>query len=213
MKPYYEHAGITLYHADCREVLPSLVVAAVVTDPPYGLGSRWLGGGGGGRSSWRFDPAEARAWDAAVVSDLGGLLVRSESIVWGGHLYGLPQSRGWLVWDKKQNDSFTTGQAELAWTNLDMPIRVFRFAQCEQASEGYKYHPTQKPLRLMSWCLKWVNEGTVCDPFAGSGTTLVAAKNLGRRAIGIEIDERYCEIAAKRLAQEVLPFRGRDAFA
>ena len=93
----------------------------------------------------------------------------------------------------------------MAWTNLDRPTRVFRFAQCEQANEGPKSHPTQKPLNLMLWCLKWVTAQTILDPFMGSGTTLVAAKNIGRKAIGIEIEERYCEIAAQRLSQEVLP--------
>ncbi len=67
-------------------------------------------------------------------------------------------------------------------------------------------HPTQKPYALMAWCMKWIKAQSILDPFMGSGTTLVAAKNLGRKAIGIEIEERYCEIAAKRLAQEVMAF-------
>lgn len=210
MRPYYSHAGITIYHGDCREILPTLPkVDAVITDPPYGLGDKWQGGGGSGKSSWRFNPDEARSWDGKTVDGLEDLLAPfSQVIVWGGNYYNFPASRCWLVWDKKQNDEWTTGQCELAWTNLDRTVRAFRFAQCEQASEGVKSHPTQKPYALMAWCLKWVTAKSILDPFMGSGTTLVAAKNLGRKAIGIEIEERYCEIAAKRLSQEVFDFGG-----
>jgi site-specific DNA-methyltransferase (adenine-specific) len=78
-------------------------------------------------------------------------------------------------------------------------------AQCEYANEPH-FHPTQKPDSLIQWCYKFLPDGLVLDPFMGSGTTLVAAKNLGRKAIGIEIEERYCEIAARRLGQEVFEF-------
>jgi len=92
-------------------------------------------------------------------------------------------------------------EAELAWTTRDNVIRVF---DCRR-SDPDREHPTQKPLDLMRWCLGFFPEAqTVLDPFMGSGTTLRAAKDLGRKAIGIEIEERYCEIAAKRMAQEVL---------
>ena len=206
MKPYYERGGVTIYHGDCRDVLPGLAFDAVLTDPPYGLGDLWNGGGGSAGSSWRFDPAEAKSWDAASVDGLVQLVSSAapEVVIWGGNYYPLPPSRGWLVWDKKQNDSFTTGQAELAWTNLNRTTRVFRFAQCELATEGPKLHPTQKPLALMRWCLKWLSGSVIVDPFAGSGTTLRAAMDIGLSAIGIEIEERYCEIAASRLAQGVL---------
>ena len=206
MKPYYEKDGIVIYHGDCREILPSIErPPVIVTDPPYGLGDKWTGGGGSGKTSWKFDPSEAKGWDGKTVDFVEQLpSLCDQLIVWGGNYYPLPPMRCWLVWDKKVPDTFTTGQAELAWTNLDRPTRVFRMAQCEQANEGPKYHPTQKPLALILWCMKWVGDGLVLDPFMGSGTTLRAAKDLGRRAIGIEIEERYCEIAVKRLAQEVL---------
>jgi DNA modification methylase len=187
---------------DCREILPSIHAGAVVTDPPYGLGDKWQGGGGAGRSSWRFDPSEAMGWDGCTSDAVIHLPSRQRDvIIWGGNYYALPPSRCWLVWDKKQNDSWTTGQCELAWTSLDRPIRCFRFAQCEQANEGEKLHPTQKPLALMKWCLKWTDAKIIFDPFMGSATTGVAAVQMGREFIGIEKDERYFDIACRRIDQ------------
>lgn len=196
-----EHIGAaTLYLGDCRDILPTLgKVDAVVTDPPYGLGDKWQGGGGG-KSSWAFDPSEAKAWDGQTVDGVLGLTDLAETvIIWGGNYYRLPPMRCWLIWDKKQNDEWTTGQAELAWTNIDKPIRTFRFAQCEQASEGPKLHPTQKPLALMKWCFKWFEGQTILDPFMGSGTTGVAAVQMGRQFIGIEREPKYFDIACKRI--------------
>jgi site-specific DNA-methyltransferase (adenine-specific) len=199
--PYYEQDGITIWHADCREILP-VTADVLVTDPPYGLGDRWTGG----KARWPMHHGQM-GWDAVPFDGLAELIADTPAVVWGGHLYPLSISRGWLTWDKKQNDEFTSGQAELAWTTLDQPIRTFRMSQVEAYCNPRdpKFHPTQKPIALMKWCLEFFPEvRTVLDPFMGSGTTLVAAKQLGRRAIGIEIEERYCEIAAKRLAQGVL---------
>lgn len=193
-----------LWHGDCREILPLLALAdaALVTDPPYGLGDLWQGGGGSKKTSWKFDPNEAKEWDGQIVAGLEQMAVAfRESVVWGGNYYKLEPSRCWLIWDKKQNDQWTTGQAEMAWTNIDKPVRVFRFAQCEQASEGEKYHPTQKPLALMIWCLKWVKAQTVCDPFMGSGTTGVAAVEQVRSFVGIERERKYFDIACERIAR------------
>ena len=193
----------TLYLGDCREILPTIgKVDAVVTDPPYGLGDKWQGGGGSKKSSWKFDPSEAMAWDGSTVDIVPSLVnVATEAVIWGGNYYSLPPSRCWLLWDKKQNDQWTTAQAEMAWTNLDRPVRTFRFAQCEQANEGRKEHPTQKPLALMMWCLKWVDGDTILDPFMGSGTTGVACVKLGRKFIGMEIDPRYFDTACRRIEQ------------
>jgi DNA modification methylase len=127
----------------------------------------------------------------------------AQSIVWGGNYFPLPPSRGWLVWDKVVR-KFTSGHCELAWTNLNQPVRAFNLANGELATEG-KVHPTQKPIRLMQWCIPMTN-GTIADPFAGSGSTLIAARNLGRKAIGVELEERYCELVAKRLDQMCLDF-------
>ena len=117
------------------------------------------------------------------------------------HRNGRQRPVGEVERDKKQNDAWTTGQAEMAWTNLDRPVRVFRFAQCEQASEGPKYHPTQKPLALMAWCLKWIKAPTVLDPFMGSGTTGVACAMHRRGFVGIERERKYFDMACERIAQ------------
>ena len=129
-------------------------------------------------------------------------------VIWGGNYYALPPTRCWFLWDKKQNDQWTTAQAEMAWTNVDRPVRTFRMAQAEAHGGMHKEHPTQKPIELMTWCVAMTRAepATILDPFMGSGTTLRAAKDLGRKAIGIEIEERYCEIAARRMGQEVLDF-------
>ena len=208
-EPYFQQDGITIYHADCRDVLPSLAADVVLTDPPYGLSDKWVGGGGEfTKTTWKFNPSEAKSWDVlvegGVVETLASFALRV--VIWGGNNYPLPPSRCWFVWDKKQNDEWTTAQAELAWTNLDRPTRVFRMSQVEAYGNMNKQHPTQKPISLMRWCLRMLrdNRGTVLDPFMGSGTTLVAAREEGRDAVGIEVDERYCEIAAERLAQGVL---------
>jgi len=209
--PYFQRDGITIYHGDCREILPGLApVDLVLTDPPYGLGDKWAGGGGEHtRSSWRFDPSEAQSWDGDIVEGVTSLVgLAPKVVIWGGNYYPLPPARCWLLWDKKQNDRWTTAQAEMAWTNLDRPVRTFRLSQIEAHTEmGHKDHPTQKPVTLMRWCIRMarVESGTILDPFMGSGTTLRAAMDLGFSAVGVEREERYCEIAARRLDQMVLP--------
>ncbi len=185
----------TLYLGDCREILPTLgKVDAVVTDPPYGIGDKMQGGTWGAAQKY----VDFRRWD--VAPDVGWLLDvcdAGEAIVWGGNYFALPASRCWLVWDK-QNAVPTMADVEMAWTNLDrptkrmsLPVGVHSFG-----------HPTEKPLALMAWCIR-MTEGTVLDPFMGSGTTGVAAVNLGRKFIGIEIEPKYFEIACRRIADAV----------
>lgn len=113
---------------------------------------------------------------------------------------------GWLVWDKLRPDALDQSRAELAWSSCHKGVRVFthHWHGMMRASEhGENYHPTQKPVALMTWALSFT-DGTILDPYMGSGPVLVAAALAGRRAIGIEIEERYCEIAAKRLAQRAM---------
>jgi DNA modification methylase len=214
--PYYDHAGVTIYHGDCGDVISELPKAdAVITDPPYGInmaqGFRSSGrgfGGHGKRTSRRYEGD----WDRdRPPSELLLSVVNAgkKAILWGGNYFAdvLPRTCKWLVWDKQQTmPSFS--DAELAWTNLSgVAVKMFRLCGAGiMAIEKKRFHPTQKPVDLMQWCVDLSEAQTIIDPFMGSGSTLVAAKNLGRRAIGVERDERFCEVAAKRLSQEVFQF-------
>lgn len=204
MKPYYDDGQAVIYHGDCRGVLPTLAVAdLVLTDPPYGIARVWQGGAGHGWGKAREQTTSRNEWDGEPPDDETMRLVLAhgrEGVVWGGNYFRLPVSRGWLVWNKPERN-FTLAEAELAWTSRDAVIRVFD----ANRSDLGRVHPTQKPLDLMRWCLTFFPDAeTVLDPFMGSGTTLRAAKDLGRRAIGIEIEERYCELAVQRLSQGTL---------
>lgn len=192
---------VRLICADCRDVLPTLgKVDAVVTDPPYGLGDKWKGGAGGKKSSWRIPPDEAMKWDMEAPDFIPQIVAGYPAIVWGGNYFALPPARGWLVWDKKQRGTWTTGHAELAWSNIDHPIRAYSLSQVEAHSNMDKQHSAQKPIEIMTWCIGFLPDANIIlDPFMGSGTTGVAAVKLGRRFIGIEIEERYFSIACKRI--------------
>lgn len=194
---YYQDEHATIYHGDCREILPLLPKCdAIVTDPPYGIydhGGKW------GRK-------HEQQWDREAADVTGLLPLSDQVIIWGGNYFPLPPSRGWLVWHKRDSN-LSAADCELAWTSFDMNTRLI---DCTiAATNGERCgHPTQKPLRVMKWSIGFTKGETILDPFMGSGTTLRAAKDLGRRAIGIEISERYCEIAAQRMRQMVLGFTG-----
>jgi len=229
VKPYYEHAGITIYHGDCREILPSLEpMDLLLTDPPYGIGvaRRTFGAGRiNGKSGLKnangdhYQPKEYKKsdWDDEPADGELIRLVRSlckDQVIWGGNYFELPPSMRWLVWDKC-NDSNDFSDCELAWTNQDKAVRMFRYRWNGMLQEyggrhkEERLHPAMKPLPLMKWCLSFFPDvRTVLDPFCGSGTTLRAAKDISINAIGIEREEHYAEIAAKRLSQEVLDFSG-----
>jgi len=143
------------------------------------------------------------------------LPIHLPTCLWGANFYAsrLPDQGGWLCWDKRTIDGLKvrSSECEFAWTNFVRSPKVFRFmwsgAFRDGEGRGEHLHPTQKPVELMAWILRMIPDApVVVDPFMGSGATLVAAKLEGRKAIGIEIEERYCEIAAKRLAQGVLSF-------
>lgn len=189
----------TLYLGDCLEILPGLGrVDAVVTDPPYGIG---MDGGKVGKAEYeKFD------WDS-VTADEAVELARSISryqVIFGGNYYALPPSGHWLVWDK-QNDPTTFADFEMAWTNLGKTSRMVRhlwsgpYMKVKEA----RFHPTQKPEGVMRWCLEQLPTHckTILDPFMGSGTTGVAAAKLGRKFIGIEIEQTYFDIACRRIEE------------
>lgn len=180
---------------DCRDVLPTLgKVDAVVTDPPYGIGitksnrlalSRGMGG-----KDWDNEPPE-NAFIAAMVA------MAPQSIIWGGNYFLLPETRCVLVWDK-QNDDRDFADLEMAWTNIDAVARIFRMRP--MGMDGGKVHPTQKPLRLMRWCIDKLNAPqTILDPYMGSGSTGCAAVAMGRDFVGIERDPDYFALACKRI--------------
>ena len=215
-KPYYEELGITIYHGDCREILPHLPkVDLVLTDPPYGVNLNTSY-----KSSQRGVLAGANDYPPVYGDDKPFdpkiLLSFDNLILFGANYYSsrLPDSGQWFIWDKRDGVGFNDqADCELAWTRGTkgtVPrIFVHRWNGMIKDSERdqKRVHPTQKPINLMTWCLSFFpNAQTILDPFMGSGTTLRAAKDLERKAIGIEIEEKYCEIAVKRLRQEVFNF-------
>ena len=170
----------------------------MLTDPPYGIGFAEQPTAG-----QRARDMKPMSWDNKR-HDISPLLEMAEfQAIWGGNYFPLPVSRGWLSWFKPDAPP-SMGSFELCWTNLDENTRQIS-CSISQTNPERLGHPTQKPLKVVAWTLiQFPNVATILDPFMGSGTTLRAAKDLGRKAIGIEIEEKYCEIAANRLAQEVL---------
>lgn len=215
MKPYYEADGITIYHGDCREIDLD-THAAVVSDPPYGMGwntdsSRFSGGEpsskarrGRGRTDWAPVANDDQPFDPTP------WLVFDEVILWGANHYAARLPVGTtLVWIKRFDQGFGSflSDAEVAWSKGGHGVYCRRDTSLNSHT-GHRHHPTEKPLGLMRWCVDRTSSPLIIDPFMGSGTTLRAAKDAGRKAVGIEVDERYCEIAAKRLAQGVLDLGG-----
>jgi len=204
-----------LYLGDCIDILPTLPkVDCVITDPPYGIGeaakdhksrNKLAGSPAYERSAWDDVPASPAAIDLArSISDI--------QIIFGGNYFALPPAKCWLVWDKINGDN-DFADCELAWTNINGAVRQIRHMWAGMLRDSERgtsrEHPTQKPVAVMAWAIEKAKlnpAATILDPFMGSGTTLRAAKDLGRKAIGIEICEKYCEIAARRLSQEVLYF-------
>lgn len=217
--PYYEEPGITIYHGDCLEImkeLPDKSVDLVLTDPPYGIGAdKNL------RANTQYGKAVAASkdygvgdWDNCVPGKMAFdmmLKISKRSCIFGGNFFELPPQCGWLVWDK-DNGNNGYADCELAWTNYQSAIRRLRFRwmgmlQQDMKNKEYRYHPTQKPIPVMRWAIEKCDfvAATILDPFLGSGTTAVACKELNRKCIGIEISEKYCEIAVKRLKNTIKP--------
>lgn len=206
MNPYYQDSYVTIYHGDCREILPTLGrFDLLLTDPPYGIGKdgqKQSTGRHGGRKAY-----DLLGWDSECPAPwvLMMMLEHAEKhIIWGGNYFAnvLPPTGKWLVWDKGQRIDQSDG--ELAYTSMGGALRICTMNRVELMLDGAE-HPTQKPLKLIKWSIEQAGEvKTVVDPYAGSGTTGRAAKDLGLQCTMIEREERYCEIAAKRMKQEVL---------
>ncbi|AMN41093.1 DNA-methyltransferase [Rhodoplanes sp. Z2-YC6860] len=187
--------GVTIYLGDCREIVPTLgPVDAVVTDPPYGIGfaaqpTKWQ----------RRAGKTAESWDDITVDGLTDLLAcGKKQVVWGGNYYSLPPSRGWLSWFKPDAPP-SMGNVEFAWTNLNQNSRQINCSIGATNAERVG-HPTQKPLAVMKFTLAEIGAASlILDPFMGSGTTGVAAVQIGRRFIGIEIEPKYFDIACRRI--------------
>ena len=185
---------------DCRDILPTLgKVDAVVTDPPYGIGFA--------AQPTRYQRANGMVavnWDDSL-PDLTLTLSAGDFVcVWGGNYHALPVSRGWLAWIKEGNAP-SMADLELAWTNRDMNARSFhktvKSASLEKNLQEAA-HPTQKPVSLMRWSIGFAPIATtILDPFMGSGTTGVAAVQMGRDFIGIEREPKYFDIACRRIEE------------
>jgi site-specific DNA-methyltransferase (adenine-specific)/modification methylase len=190
----------TLYLGDCMDILPTIgKVDAVITDPPYGIADDYLKPSNKGE--WSNLYSDKIDWDSFAPEEAVKISISlaDKAIVWGGNYFSLPPKRGWLIWDKMQ--SHTSGHAELAWTNLDIPVRSFAYSRAQLSTEN-KQHPTQKPVGLMTWCIDLAKSpALILDPFMGSGTTGVAAIQMGRKFIGIEREPKYFEVACKRIEQ------------
>ena len=215
MTPYYSDDYATIYHGDCREILPGLNAEVLVTDPPYGIGyeptfKKWSGK----PSGWEKIEGDDVRFDPTLLLGMNVPLV-----IWGATYFSDRLPIGdWLVWDKRGGvsaDKMFGTSIELAWMRGTGKVIIKRLlhggvinADSVTGNNAIRSHPTQKPIALMAWCIKLAKtDGVILDPYVGSGTTLVAAKNLGRKSIGIEIEERYCEIAAEWLSQGVLDLK------
>jgi site-specific DNA-methyltransferase (adenine-specific) len=218
--PYYQEDGITIYHGDCRDVLPGLASADVLlTDPPYGVAYQSNKGVGQGTNPITNDGTRlslALYRQVIPMISAGHVLWFTRWDAWPDVWTLLGQYfpiRGLLIWDKE-----SPGMGDLNhWgpsyemiasvgSGKTVGSRDGSIFRCQTVSPIKRRHPTEKPIRLLTYLLQKLTGEVILDPFVGSGSTLEAAKDLGRRAIGIEIEERYCEIAAKRLSQKVLDF-------
>jgi hypothetical protein len=192
---------------DVARLMDGEAVKSVVCDPPYGIafshGGNDTSGIGKGKYKTKF-AGEKIVGDDHPFDPLP-LLSFPHVILWGGNHFAsrLPDMPSWLIWDKRSASEHTNDFAdcELAWTNLGTVARVFRHhwdGMINASERGVpRVHPTQKPIALMAWCIKKV-DGVVYDPFLGSGTTLIAAEQLGRTCYGMEISPQYCDVIVKR---------------
>jgi site-specific DNA-methyltransferase (adenine-specific)/modification methylase len=188
-----------LWLGDCLEIMEIFKsegrsFSACITDPPYGIGANKQTLGAGKKDFHRGESWDKEPPDMSLVYGIA-----KHHCFWGGNYFTdkLPPTNHWLIWHKL-NDNRSFSECEMAWTDFG---RQVRHIQHHWGGEE-KQHPTMKPIRVMEWCLGFLdNAKTILDPFMGSGTTGVACANLGRKFIGIELEEKYFDIACKRIDQ------------
>jgi hypothetical protein len=210
-QPYYRDDKVTLYLGDCREITEWLTADVLVTDPPYGIAYAT------GWDSKAFGDGKVRGDDSIEIRDAAMTAWGDRpAIVFASYrceAYGSPHPMP-LIFDKGD----VVGMGDLSWPWRPSYELAWVYGTGWVGPRGgavlrhrvlpgnftARDHPTQKPVALMEDVVQHAPPGVIADPFAGSGSTLIAARNLGRRAVGVEIEERYCEVAAKRLAQDCL---------
>ena len=213
MKPYYQDEYVTLYHGDCRELDDSREIAVMLTDPPYGID--YASGMKGA-----LPRSIAGDKDTSARDDMISLYGDGPALVFGTWRRPRPAgTRMVLVWDTR--GALGMGDLSLPWKPSHQEIYVLgsgfkgprtsdvlSFPPVQSMASNGRLHPHEKPVDLLLHLLTKCPDGAVLDPFSGSGSTLVAAKQLCRLAVGVELEERYCEVAARRLSQGVLDFGG-----
>jgi len=202
MKPYYQDNYCTIYHGDCLEIMPQLEpVHLVLTDPPYGKNhAEW---DGKYITGWEKHALKAKH---GVVANIDGIATANLILAFGENYRGL-----FYAWNRNGMTRSSLGYMNIIIAVCAGKVRLGQnFCQFTIKDLSKKNHPSPKPIEYAKCLVSRFSEidETILDPFMGSGTTLVAAKQLNRKAIGIEIEEKYCEIAVRRLAQEVLEFKG-----
>ncbi len=202
-QPYYQDDAVTIYNADCRDVLPTLdKVDLLLTDPPYGKRLNY-----GGKTDDSTD------WFKENTRWLVSLEVPLIFTCPSSKIYDIPKPDWIAVWHKPLSFGFWSTPMLPHWEAIciyNQPLKITRSDVFVSNPEKPNGHPAPKPLSLLREILSVFPAEIVVDPFMGSGTTLRAAKDLGRKAIGIEIEERYCEIAADRMSQTVMPLQIKD---
>lgn len=217
MTLYYQDESITLYHGDCREEIGWLDADVLVTDPPYGMtyysGRRKAGDQIQGDRGIETRDAALALWHANHPN--------RPALVFGTWKAPRPAGvRQLIVWDKRGGAGFS-GDLKMPWADITEEVYVlgagwrgrrvpaiYSIPTLPSQSTKRPEHPTPKPVGLMESLLEHCPDGIIADPFAGSGATLIAARNLGRRAVGVELEERYCELIVSRLAQQAFVFEG-----
>lgn len=193
----------TFLNADCMDYLPKCPAGyfnLAIVDPPYGID--WMGQIKNPNLNKNWKKHTSKNWDASPpVPEYFEELKRvsKNQVIWGGNYFDLPKTRCWLIWDKMQE--FNGSDFEMAWTSFDKPSKIFRMARCQAYVGRDKIHPTQKPEELYRWTLKYLGRAgdLILDTHVGSGSSLIACKELGFNYAGFEIDKEYFEGADKRV--------------